>query len=67
MNRASGGQGPGCRGVIARTEKLLTPHSYVRNSQELPRVSVMIYYWMVNCQIAMAPIDVATALREWTL
>lgn len=22
-------------------------------------MSVMIYYWMVNCQIAAAPIDVA--------
>lgn len=30
-------------------------------------MSVMIYDWMVNCQIAMAPIDVAGALREWTL
>lgn len=48
-------------------EKISTPHSYVLDSLELPRVSVMIYYWMVNCQIAMAPIDVAGALREWTL
>lgn len=30
-------------------------------------MSVMIYYWMVNCQIAVAPIDVARALRERTL
>lgn len=30
-------------------------------------MSVMIYYWMVNRQIAMVPIDVAGALREWTL
>lgn len=48
-------------------EKILTPRSYVLASRALPRVSVVIYYWMVNCQIAMAPIDVTGALREWTL
>lgn len=66
-NRAGGGQAPGRGGVTARAEEILTPHGYVGNSQELPRVSVVIYYWMVNCQIAAAPIDVAGALRDWTL
>lgn len=72
LNRAGGGRVP--RRFLTRwavagqsRKKILTPHSYVLDSQELPRVSVMIYYWMVNCQIAMAPIDVAGALREWTL
>lgn len=44
-----------------------TSHRYVLNSQELPRKSVMIYYWMVNRQKARLRIDTVRALREWTL
>lgn len=41
-----------------------TPPRYVLNSQV---VSVMIYYWMVNCQIAGLWVDAVRARREWTL
>lgn len=59
--------GAGQRWRNRTDEEILTPHSYVGNSQERPRVSVMIYYWMVNCQIAAAPVDAAGALRDRTL
>lgn len=60
---------PNCRSVWPHGHfpETSTSRRYVLNSQELPRVSVMIYYWMVNCQIAGRRIDAARALREWTL
>lgn len=57
--------------VAARPHRHLravsTSRRYVLNSQELPRKSVMIYYWMVNRQKARLRIDAARALRERTL
>lgn len=51
----------------AHFPEISTSRIYVLNSQELPWVSVMIYYWMVNCRIAGLWIDSVRALREWTL
>lgn len=62
-----GGQAPGRGGVTARTGGDIDSSRLCWELSEPPRVSVMIYYWMVNCQIAAAPIDVAGARRDRTL
>lgn len=68
----------GCESTLTLTELWQRGHMCVGQPYRLlpdmfwtlrccPRLSVMIYYWMVNCQIAGVRVDAVRALREWTL